>query len=96
VDLAVRSTIFSAAVAVLTALCVALLVRRRLAPHPWSPAAGIAALAIDLAPEFWSQAVIAEVYRLNAPFIALLLRFMFQAIQPPAPAPPWAARWGTM
>jgi hypothetical protein len=49
-----------------------------------------AALAIGLAPGFWSQAVIAEVYSLNALFIALMLLFMLQAIH--NPAPPWAVR----
>jgi hypothetical protein len=60
----------------------------RICPRPIA-AAG-AALAIGLAPGFWSQAVIAEVYSLNALFIALMLLFMLQATH--NPAPPWAAR----
>jgi hypothetical protein len=61
-------------------------------PRPMSSVASAAgaALAIGLAPGFWSQAVIAEVYSLNALFIALMLLFMLQAIH--NPAPPWAAR----
>src|SRR5512134_402146 len=79
-DLALRSTIFSALAAVLAALCVYLIVywmedegrstNERLTRVV--SAAG-AALAIGLAPGFWSQAVIAEVYSLNALFIALML-----------------------
>src|SRR5687767_13587002 len=73
-DLALRSTIFSAVAAVLAALCVYLLVRRLLAEQARQDvAATVAALAIGLAPEFWSQAVIAEVYSLNALFVALML-----------------------
>jgi hypothetical protein len=90
-DLALRSTIFSAVAAVLAALCVYLLVRRLLVEQArQAVAATVAALAIGLAPEFWSQAVIAEVYSLNALFVALMLLFMLQALQ--HPAPPWAIR----
>jgi hypothetical protein len=90
-DLALRSTIFSAVAAVLAALCVYLLVRRLLTRQP-GPAAWVAALAIGLAPGFWSQAVIAEVYSLNALFVALILLFTLQAIQNPAPKHAWATR----
>jgi hypothetical protein len=92
-DLALRSTIFSAVAAVLAVLYVYLLVRQLLAEQARpAVAAAVAALAIGLAPGFWSQAVIAEVYSLNALFLALMLLFMLHAIQNPAPAPPWAAR----
>jgi len=47
-------------------------------------------LALGISYTFWSQAVIAEVYSLNALFIALILLFMLQAIQHPLPA--WATR----
>jgi hypothetical protein len=92
-DLAFRSTIFSAVAAVLTALCVYLLVRRLLAEHAWhAVAAAVAALAIGFAPGFWSQAVIAEVYSLNALFVALILLFTLQSIQHPAPKYAWIVR----
>lgn len=91
-DLAFRSTIFSAMAAVLAALCVYLLVWQLLAEQSWHAVAGavVAALAIGFAPGYWSQAVIAEVYSLNALLLALMLLFTLQAIQ--NPAPPWAAR----
>ena len=73
-DPAFRVTLISplAALLALAALYVSV---RRLAPAGWPGAAGavLAALALGLAPLFWSQAVIAEVYALNACFCALLL-----------------------
>jgi hypothetical protein len=114
-DLAFRSTIFSAAAAVLAALCVYLLVWRLadedrpvigrgqtqmntdedqssafVRVHPRPIPAAVAALAIGLAPGFWSQAVIAEVYSLNALLTALILLFTLQATCGAVPA--WAAR----
>lgn len=60
------SAVFAAGTVSLVSLLIALLTRNRL-----SALAGALALAFSL--EFWSQAVIAEVYTLNAFFIALCL-----------------------
>ena len=59
----------AAAVAVLADLA-----RRMLPDHPWrGTVALIAGLAWATSPTFWSQAVLTEVYSLNALFVALLL-----------------------
>jgi 4-amino-4-deoxy-L-arabinose transferase-like glycosyltransferase len=74
-DLAYRSTLLSAVAALLTVSLLYHMGLMLLNDRTWqatvSAAAG--ALAIGLAPVFWSQAVIAEVYSLNALFVALLL-----------------------
>ncbi len=87
-DPALNSTIFSAVAAVLAALVVYRIAQVLLGELEWRAiaAAGTAALAIGLAPVFWSQAVIAEVYSLNALFIALILLFTLQVIQKPLPS----------
>lgn len=54
----------------------------------YAPVAGaLAALGLGLAPVFWSQAVIAEVYSLNALFAASLALFALRELQ-------WGAAWG--
>jgi hypothetical protein len=59
----------------------------------WHAVAAVgAALMIGLAPGFWSQAVIAEVYSLNALFVALILLFLFHSIQQRTLASPWDTR----
>lgn len=72
-------TLLSALAATLTALLLYDLVRRWSdAGEPWASVGGLtAALALALAPLFWSQAVIAEVYCLAALFAVLLLREAF-------------------
>lgn len=85
-DLAFRSNLFSAASALLAVLCAYALVRRLLPAPAWHSraAAGLAALALGLSPLFWSQAIITEVYSLNACFVGLLLLFTLRQMQHPA------------
>lgn len=84
-DIAYRVNLLSAVCAALAAgglyLLAALALVRPAARHrlyPW-PAAASAALLVAFSPLVWSQAVVAEVYALNALFVvvtlALLLRF---------------------
>ena len=54
-------------------------------------AAGLATLALGLSPLLWSQAVIPEVYALNALFVALILHWLLDATIG-VPLAPWAAR----
>jgi hypothetical protein len=98
-DLALRTNLLSAVAAVLAVLCVYGIVRqlaalpgdtsphRSISPkqHAWQPrcAAGISAFALGLSPIFWSQAVIAEVYSLNALFVALIVLFTLRCMQQP-------------
>ncbi len=53
-------------------------------------AAALAAIALAASPVFWSQAVVAEVYALNALFVAailfLLIKLAADSIQPPGAA----------
>src|SRR5262245_7101877 len=67
-DLAYRATLLSAAAAALAALCVYMIVRLLIDAPGWPAhcSALAAALGLGLSPVFWSQAVIAEVYSLNA------------------------------
>lgn len=106
-DLATRTTLLSALAMALAALVLGGVVRDLLADDggrattdhrppasaalPRVVAAGLTPLAFGLAPLVWSQAVIAEVYALNALFAALLLRFTVAALRGPA-ARPWPAR----
>jgi len=77
-DLAFRANLLSAAAAIGAAICLFTIVRQfDVTRHGWS--APIAALAGGLAPVFWSQASIAEVYTLNALFAGLTLRFILAA-----------------
>ena len=75
--------------ATLAALVVGDLVRRwSAADEPWASAAGVsAALSLALAPIFWSQAIIAEVYSLSALFAALLLHAALRASLEPVRTP---------
>lgn len=89
-EVAFRTNLLSAWCALLAALCVYGMVR---ALNSGSrgyhlAAAGLAALVCGLAPVFWSQAIITEVYSLNALFFGLLLLF---AAQDEA-APGWSGR----
>jgi hypothetical protein len=73
------------AVAVIYALTFRVLAAGR-ARSPWLPRAAsafVGALAFALAPAFWSQAVVAEVYTLHALFLALALWLWL------APPGPW-------
>jgi hypothetical protein len=83
-DLAWRATLLSATAGVLAALVVYAIVRRlcAIAGSPTAGAPAIAALAFGLAPLPWSQAVIAEVYSLNALFSALALLFLTDTLAP--------------
>lgn len=76
-DIAYRANMLSAAAALLATLLLYRLAQRLLAAGTLASAsaAGLAALALGTAPLFWSQAVIAEVYTLNALFAVLLLGF---------------------
>lgn len=80
-DLAFRANLCSAAAAIAAALCIYGIVRRFDAPSSWlsRAAAAASALAFGLAPLVWSQASIAEVYTLNALFVALILFFILDA-----------------
>lgn len=75
-NLAFRTNLMSAVFAVLTALLVADITRRSFSGSKIvTNFAGVAAgLAFGLSQLFWSQAVITEVYTLNAFFITLILR----------------------
>jgi len=89
-DPALAVTLLSPLAATLTALVVGDMVRRWSAvEEPWASAAGVsAALGLALAPLFWSQAVIAEVYSLGALFAALLLHAALRsALEPERVAP---------
>ncbi len=93
-DLAVRTTIFSACMAVLTVLWVYWLTRRIVTDPDWSGlfAACIAALGLGFAPLFWSQAVIAEVHTLNAYCAAVILGFILSTLAQPCGVTPPRAR----
>ena len=77
-SLAFRTNLLSAVCAVAAAVFVYLAVARLLSAKPlnWL-AGGIAALAFGLSPLVWSQAVITEVYGLQALFIALIVYLWF-------------------
>lgn len=85
-DLALRTTIMSAVAALITVMLIYWIMLMLLGDASWrtTAAAGTAALALGLSQVFWSQAVIAEVYSLNALFVALLLLFALQALRRPA------------
>lgn len=85
-DLAARSHLLSACAAVLAALCVYGIVGQVREKPPWhhSTAAAIAALWFGLSSLVWSQAVVAEVYTLNALFVGLIVLWMAQ-LRPPVP-----------
>ncbi|NJN65580.1 MAG: DUF2723 domain-containing protein [Chloroflexaceae bacterium] len=96
-DLAYRTNLFSAFCAVFTALWVFVIVRGLLPGRDWTTttAASIAALGFGFSPLTWSQAVITEVYSLNAWFTAVILLFLlWEGWQPsPSGASPWGGRW---
>jgi hypothetical protein len=69
------------AVAGAVAVALVYLVARQLTRRRWSALLGAAALAVS--PVFWSQAVIAEVYTLNAVFVAGLLWLALRWAQRP-------------
>ena len=87
-SLAYRTNLLSALCAVLAALLVYALVARSSdetgTPGGWL-AGSVSAYAFGLAPLLWSQAVITEVYTLQAAFVALAL---FLSAAPPARIPP--------
>ncbi|MDH4135407.1 MAG: DUF2723 domain-containing protein, partial [Anaerolineae bacterium] len=74
-DAAYRVNLMSAFFAALTVVFICLLVRM-LTDYPLS--AFLASLAIAVSPVFWSQAVIAEVYSLNAFFTALVIYLLLR------------------
>ncbi|HEY3231884.1 MAG TPA: DUF2723 domain-containing protein [Roseiflexaceae bacterium] len=82
-DLAFRTNLLSAASAASAALCVYTIVRGLAPEGAWrtAVAAAAGALGLGLSPLFWSQAVVAEVYSLNALFAALLLLWTLQALR---------------
>jgi hypothetical protein len=84
-DLAFRATLMSAVAALLAVFLVYRIVLVLLGNQSWRAAisAGTAALALGLSQVFWSQAVVAEVYTLNAFFTALMLLFALQAMRRP-------------
>lgn len=97
-DLAYRTTLLSAAAAVLAALGVYAITRALLAGDlpGWLAAATAAgaALALGLTPVLWGQAVVAEVYALNALFAALALWLLLRELRHAPPAAPWALAIG--
>jgi hypothetical protein len=97
-DLAFKVTLLSAVAAVLAVLVMYALVVAGLDGDEWRTVAagGIAALSLGFAPIFWSQAVIAEVYSLNALFAALLLWFVFRVWRGPSPGSKWRNRLGAL
>lgn len=79
-NVAYRINLMSAVFGAATVALVYLVILAIFTPGPSSPArwqahlgAGIGAIALAISPVFWRQATIAEVYTLNAFFIALLL-----------------------
>jgi hypothetical protein len=82
-DLAFRTNLLSLCAALLATLVAYRLVWRLTEGEPWhrAVAAAVAALALGFSPVFWSQALIAEVYALNALFVALLLWFALRSFE---------------
>jgi transmembrane protein TMEM260 (protein O-mannosyltransferase) len=93
-DLAFRTNLLSATAAIGAALCAYAIVRRLRPSCSWRPAAAAAcgALGLGLSPVFWSQAVVAEVYSLNALFAAALLLFALQAAHDARTRSGWPGR----
>lgn len=93
-DPALKVTLLSATAAALAVFVLYDLALAWLGSAGWraSAASGIAALSLGLSPLFWSQAVVAEVYSLNALFVALLLRFSLTTIRTPTAELSWAER----
>lgn len=93
-ELTVRSTLVSAVAATLSAVCVYAAVRRPPTPQPGYAliAAVAAALVCGFSAGCWSQAVIAEVYTLNAFFVGLILLFT-QSACTPAPGRSLRSAW---
>jgi hypothetical protein len=85
-SLAFRTNLLSAIAMATAAVLVYLMVRREAATlqHGWS-AALISGSAFGLAPLVWSQAVITEVYALQALLVALVLYLYTEAIHHPSP-----------
>lgn len=76
-DLAFRTNLLSASAAIGAALTAYAVARAMLPREGWIPAtaAGLAGLGLGLSSVLWSQAVVAEVYTLNALFVGLILWF---------------------
>jgi hypothetical protein len=72
-DVAFRLNLFSAVCAALTAGVVFLWLHRWAAPSLGDAVPAAAALTLAFSPLLWSQAIITEVYTLNALFVAVLL-----------------------
>ncbi|MDX1614219.1 MAG: DUF2723 domain-containing protein [Candidatus Promineifilaceae bacterium] len=73
-----RYHLFSGVSAALAAMFVALaakhlISKQKVGPAPTAAAAGAAGLIVAFTPLFWQQAVVAEVYTLNAAFVAALV-----------------------
>ncbi len=80
------------AVAGAVAVALVYLVARQLTRRRWPALMG--ALSLAVSPVFWSQAVIAEVYALNAAFVAGLLWLALRWAQKPlAPVRPFSLLW---
>jgi hypothetical protein len=90
-DLAARSHLFSAICMTLTALVVATMVRRLVDVPRWPTALAslVAALWFGMAPLVWSQAVVAEVYALNALGVGLCLLWLVEQDQQQTNLPVW-------
>lgn len=89
-DLALRTNLLAVCAALAAVAIVFLVVMELCAEHGlYAPVAGaLGALALGLAPVFWSQAVIAEVYSLNTLFAATLCLFALRELRPRAASPP--------
>jgi hypothetical protein len=94
-SLALRAHLFSAVAAIGAALCVAATVRALPGSEGRAGlvAGGVAALWFGLSPVFWSQAVVAEVYTLNALCMGLLVWWLArQHTEPPVSGWGWRGR----
>jgi hypothetical protein len=97
-DLALRTNLLAVCAALAAVAIVALVVTELCAEHgPYASVAGaLGALALGLAPLFWSQAVIAEVHSLNALFAASLALFAVRELRGGAAPGLWAHARGLL
>lgn len=86
--LAWKANLLSAVYAV-AACCVVYRCLRRLGVQPWPALAAM--LALGFSPTFWSQSVVAEVYSLNALFVALVVSVLVDWHRERRPRQLWAA-----
>ena len=78
-EIAMRTNLLSAFFAILAALMLYKLLRRFIVP---APLAALASLSLGLAPAFWAQAIITEVYTLQLFLSAIIFLQMFSEMKP--------------